>query len=103
MSNFMKHKQLKRWSPLIVLAGILLLWQAFVSALSIPDYIFPGPWQIAGEFMEFKGPLLQAAWKTCWVTMLGFGLSIAVGGLLVFLIGSSRLAYTAPVPADGGL
>ena len=54
-------KTTERWSPLIVLAGILLLWQAFVSALAIPDYIFPGPWQIAGEFMEFKGPLLEAA------------------------------------------
>ncbi len=91
-------KTTERWSPLIVLAGILLLWQAFVSALAIPDYIFPGPWQIAGEFMEFKGPLLEAAWKTFWVTLLGFGLSIVVGVLLGFLIGSSRLAYTALYP-----
>ena len=94
----MNPKTLERWSPLIVLAIILVVWQLFVSALSIPDYIFPGPWQITGEFIEFKGPLLEAAWKTFWVTMLGFALSIVVGVLLGFLIGSSRLAYTALYP-----
>ncbi len=94
----MSRKTLERWSPLIVLAAILLLWQAFVALFAIPDYIFPGPWQIAGSFAEFSGPLLEAAWKTFWVTMLGFGLSIVVGVLLGFLIGSSRLAYTALYP-----
>jgi hypothetical protein len=42
--------------------------------------------------------MLEAAWKTFWVTMLGFALSIVVGVLLGFLIGSSRLAYTALYP-----
>ena len=87
-----------RWCPGCGLGGIRGLWQASVRALAFPDYIFPGPWQIAGEFIEFKGPLLEAAWKTFWVTMLGFGLSIVVGVLLGFLIGSSRLAYTALYP-----
>jgi NitT/TauT family transport system permease protein len=66
--------------------------------LSIPEFIFPSPWQITLQFIEFKGPLLEAAWKTFWVTMLGFALSIVVGVLLGFLIGSSRLAYTALYP-----
>ena len=42
--------------------------------------------------------MLEAAWKTFWVTMLGFSISIVVGVLLGFLIGSSRLAYTALYP-----
>ena len=88
----------ERWSPLVVLAGILVLWQAAVSLLDIPDYLFPGPLQIASEFVAYRDPLLAAAWKTFWVTMLGFGLSIVVGVLLGFLIGSSRLAYSALYP-----
>jgi len=88
----------ERWSPLVVLAGLLLLWQGAVSLLAIPDYLFPGPLQIASEFVAYRDPLLAAAWKTFWVTMLGFGLSIAVGVLLGFLIGSSRLAYSALYP-----
>jgi NitT/TauT family transport system permease protein len=91
-------KNVERWSPLIVLAAVLLLWQAAVMAFNVPEFIFPSPAQIAREFIEFKGPLLEAAWKTFWVTLVGFGLSIGVGVLLGFLIGSSRLAYTALYP-----
>jgi NitT/TauT family transport system permease protein len=91
-------RRFERWSPLLLGLTILALWQLVVALFSIPDYIFPGPWQIAREFVEFKGPLLEAAWKTFWVTMLGFGLSIVVGVLLGFLIGSSRLAYSAVYP-----
>ena len=91
-------KTLERWSPMVLLAAILLLWQVGVWLFKVPDFIFPGPIQIAQQFGEFKGPLLQAAWKTFWVTMVGFGISIVVGVLLGFLIGSSRLAYTAVYP-----
>ena len=91
-------KRLERWSPLIVLAIVLLLWQAIVTLFRVPEFIFPSPWQIAQEFVAFRGALVEAAWKTFWVTMLGFGLSIAVGVLLGFLVGSSRLAYTALYP-----
>ena len=94
----MISKTLERWSPMVLLAAILVLWQAGVWLFKVPDFIFPGPLQIAQQFGEFKGPLLEAAWKTFWVTMLGFGISIVVGVLLGFLIGSSRIAYTAIYP-----
>ena len=91
-------KSFERWSPLALLAIVLLLWQAIVAGLGIAEFIFPSPWQIAQQFIEFKGPLIEAAWKTFWVTMLGFALSIVVGVLLGFLVGSSRLVYTALYP-----
>jgi NitT/TauT family transport system permease protein len=91
-------KTLERWSPMVLLAAILLVWQGCVWLFKVPEFIFPGPVQIAQQFAEFKAPLLEAAWKTFWVTMLGFGISIVVGVLLGFLIGSSRMAYTAVYP-----
>ena len=91
-------KRFERWSPLMLLAIVLGLWQAIVAGLGIAEFIFPSPWQIALQFIEFKGPLLEAAWKTFWVTMLGFALSIAVGVLLGFLVGSSRIAHSAMYP-----
>jgi NitT/TauT family transport system permease protein len=94
----MKQKTLERLSPLIVLAGVLLLWELAVRLLSVPEFIFPAPTRIAQQFGEFSGPLLEAAWKTFWVTMVGFALSIVVGVMLGFLIGSSRLAYQALYP-----
>ena len=91
-------KSVERWSPLIVLAAVLVVWELGVRLFQVAEFIFPGPIRIAEQFAEFKVPLLEAAWKTFWVTMLGFGLSIVVGVLLGFLIGSSRLAYTALYP-----
>ena len=77
---------------------MLLLWELLVRLLSVPEFIFPAPLAIAAEFGQFGGALMDAAWKTFWVTMVGFGISIAVGVLMGFLIGSSRLAYTAIYP-----
>ena len=91
-------KNMERWSPLVLLVAVLVLWQMIVMAFAIPEFIFPSPSQIAGQFVEFSGPLLEAAWKTFWVTMIGFGIAIVVGVLLGFLIGSSRTAYTAIYP-----
>lgn len=91
-------RTVERWSPLVLLTALLLLWQVVVTGLGIAEFIFPSPWQIAMQFIEFKGALLEAAWKTFWVTMLGFCISIVVGVLFGFLIGSSRLAYAAIYP-----
>ncbi|MCD6077215.1 MAG: binding-protein-dependent transport system inner rane component [Ramlibacter sp.] len=88
----------ERWAPILLAAALLLLWQVIVAGFDIPEYLFPSPWQIAQQFAEYKGPLLAAAWSTFWVTMVGFGLAIAVGVLLGFLIGSSRVAYAAVYP-----
>jgi NitT/TauT family transport system permease protein len=94
----MKSQTLRRASPFILLAAVLLLWQAVCVVFGIAEFIFPSPWQIAQQFIEFKGALIEAAWRTFWVTMLGFGLSIVVGVLLGFLVGSSRTAYDAIYP-----
>jgi NitT/TauT family transport system permease protein len=94
----MNRRRLERWSPWIVLAVLLVLWQLLVMAFKVPEFIFPTPLAIAREFVEFKGPLIAAAWSTFWVTMVGFALSIVTGVLLGFLIGSSRIAYTALYP-----
>jgi NitT/TauT family transport system permease protein len=92
------NKSIERFAPWVVLTIALLLWQLVVTVFSIPDYIFPSPWQIAKELVEFKEALLKSAWQTFWVTMVGFALSIVVGVLLGFLVGSSRLAYAAFYP-----
>ena len=91
-------RNMERWSPWVLLLAVLVLWQGVVMLFRIPDFIFPSPTQIGSQFFEFGGPLLQAAWKTFWVTMLGFAIAIVVGVMLGFLIGSSRLAYTAIYP-----
>ena len=94
----MMTKNFERYAPLVVLAVILLLWQLIVVVFNIAEFIFPSPLQIAKELVEYKEPLLKAAWQTFWVTMVGFGISIVVGVLLGFLVGSSPAAYAAFYP-----
>jgi NitT/TauT family transport system permease protein len=94
----MISKQVERWSPLVLLLVLVVLWQGVCVLFAIPEFIFPAPTQIAQAMGEFSGPIAEAAWKTFWVTMVGFGISIVVGVLLGFLVGSSRLAYAAVYP-----
>jgi NitT/TauT family transport system permease protein len=94
----MSSKKLEAYSPLILLAAILLLWQGVCTVFNIPEYIFPSPIMIGKALVEFTNPIAVAAWQTFWVTMVGFGLSILVGVLLGFLVGSARLAYSAVFP-----
>ena len=94
----MNPKTLERWAPFVTAAALLLVWQLVCSAFAIADYIFPSPLTIAQAMGQYAAPIGEAAWKTFWVTMLGFGISIVVGVLLGFLVGSSRLAYAALYP-----
>jgi NitT/TauT family transport system permease protein len=89
---------MERWAPVATGAALLVLWQLVCSVFSIADYIFPSPLTIVHALAEFAGPIGEAAWKTFWVTMLGFAIAIVVGVLLGFLVGSSRLAYAALYP-----
>lgn len=92
------NRHFERWAPVLLALATLIVWQVGVAAFDVPEFIFPSPWQIAQQLVEYKGPLMKAAWDTFWVTMVGFGLAIVVGVLLGFLIGSSRLAYAAVYP-----
>ena len=94
----MNNKQLERWSPWLLLAAVIVLWQIVCSGFGVSDFIFPSPWSIWTKFWEFKGIIAAHAWRTYWVTMAGFGLAIVVGVLLGFVIGSSRVAYAAMYP-----
>jgi NitT/TauT family transport system permease protein len=77
------RKTLERCSPLIVLAAVLLLWELVVRLFSIPEFIFPAPSRIAEQFTEFRGALIDAAWKTFWVTMIGFGIWMVIGNVIM--------------------
>jgi len=94
----MSKKNFERLAPILLLFALVGLWQLVCSLFDIPEFIFPSPLLIAQALGEFTGPIALAAWQTFWVTMVGFGLSIVVGVLLGFLVGSTRLAYSAVFP-----
>ena len=94
----MNNKNIERWSPIILLVAIVVLWEIVCRGFDVSEFIFPSPSRIWEQTWEFKTIILGHAWRTFWVTMLGFGIAIVVGVLGGFLIGSSRLAYVAIYP-----
>ena len=98
----MSRKSLEQASPWILLVLVLLVWELLCRAFNVSEFVFPSPSKIALALQDQAGLIAGHAWRTFWVTMAGFGLSIVVGVLLGFLIGSSRLAYTAVYPLMTG-
>ena len=96
------NKNLERFAPLILLAATLILWQLICTVFNVSEFIFPSPWRIVEQTWEHRWTILGHAWRTFWVTMVGFGIAIVVGVLLGFLMGSSRLAYHAMYPLMTG-
>jgi NitT/TauT family transport system permease protein len=95
----LRKEQLAPW---LLLAGVLIVWEALCRGLGVSEFIFPAPSAIAAKLIEFGPVIAGHAWRTYWVTMLGFGLAIVVGVLLGFIIGSSRFAYAAMYPLMTG-
>jgi NitT/TauT family transport system permease protein len=94
----MKSKSFERWSPLLLLTVIVLIWEAICTGFKVSEFVFPAPSNIVVNLIEFHSEIARHAWETFWRTMVGFGISVVVGTLLGFLIGSSRLAYAAVYP-----
>ena len=94
----MNRRRLEAWSPWILLALILVLWEGICRGFEVSDFIFPAPTAIAASLWQYAGPIAGHALQTFWTTMAGFVLGVVVGVLLGFLVGSSRLMYRALYP-----
>jgi NitT/TauT family transport system permease protein len=93
-----RERRLERLGPWILSLLILLTWEAVCRVFAVSDFIFPAPTAIAKALVEFAGPIAGHAWRTYWTTMAGFALGVTVGLLLGFLVGSSRVIYSALYP-----
>ena len=93
-----RRKLVERASPFVLMAVIALLWELVCRVFEVSEFVFPAPSAIWARLVEFHTVIAAHAWRTFWVTMVGFALAIVVGVLLGFIIGSSRLAYAAVYP-----
>ncbi|MGZ8259647.1 MAG: ABC transporter permease [Caldimonas sp.] len=98
----MTRRDRERWAPWLLLLATIAVWELVCRAFAVSEFIFPSPSRIASQLWEFRTTIAGHAWRTFWVTMVGFALSIVVGTLLGFLIGSSRTAYAAFYPLMTG-
>ena len=74
----MNQKQLETWAPWGLLVATLVLWQAACSLFNVSEFVFPSPLRIWEQMVEYRDVIAGHAWRTFWVTMVGFGIAIVV-------------------------
>lgn len=80
-----------RWVvSLVILAGLVLLWQGLVVFYDIPHWKLPAPWEVAKELWHSKGILASHTWITVQEMLLGLMAALAAGLVLATIINLSR-------------
>lgn len=84
--------------PLLMTLILLGIWQAWVTAQNVPEYLVPSPWVIAKTLFK-DWALLSAAWLvTLKITVLSFFCAMVLGVLLAFAMVQSRLIEAMLLP-----
>ncbi len=84
--------------PLLLILGLLLLWQLATVVWDIESWLLPSPAEIARAGYEAQGILWPHILQTARETLWGFGLALIVGLSLGFLIDSSTILRDALYP-----
>ena len=80
-----------RWiPPLIIIAGVVGLWEGVVAIRDIPNWKLPAPSGIGDELWDSRGLLLDHTWVTLEEALVGFGIALGGGIVLSGLIIMSR-------------
>jgi NitT/TauT family transport system permease protein len=93
-----RRRRLELAMPWLVIVGLVVVWQAAVKLFGVASFVLPAPSAILDAFLQYREPIMDHAMFTLGNTLTGFGIGIAVGGLLGIVIGSSSLAYAGLYP-----
>ena len=80
-----------RFAVVIAVVAVLLAWEIAVKLGSVPVYVLPPPSDIWASMIRNWSALIAHAWVTLLETLVGFGLSLAIGIPLAVLIVYSRI------------
>jgi NitT/TauT family transport system permease protein len=87
----MSERILRVGLPVLVLAAVIVLWDAVVRLNDIPPYVLPGPGLVFDTVVADGALLAHSLWVTLVTTFQGFALA-AIGGIgLAILFNQSRL------------
>lgn len=84
--------------PTVLLAGLLLAWEAATLAWDMPAYLLPSPWNVAQAVGENPGKLASATWVTAQGAVCGFAASLVVGVVVAFAFSHSRMVRSSCYP-----
>ena len=92
-------RTVRRWLPaLIIVLGILVVWEAYVRIFEVQTWLLPAPSAIGVALVEDAGLLRRHAGVTLSEIIVGFGLALVSGVLLAAAIGISRTLERALYP-----
>ena len=94
----MKKTALETYSPFLLLAAVLILWELICRVFSLQEAVLPAPSAVAKALAQHSGPIFTHAMHTFWTTMVGFALAVVIGVVLGSVLGSSRFIYNACYP-----
>ncbi|GLU48742.1 ABC transporter permease [Nocardiopsis ansamitocini] len=86
------------FAPLVMLVGLVAVWQVCVRVLDVPFYLLPAPSDIWTAGVDNWGLLWSNALVTLAETLVGFALSAVVGVLLAVVMVAWPLAGRALYP-----
>jgi NitT/TauT family transport system permease protein len=90
---------MRAWlKPLVVVAGLIVIWQMVVTGLGIPKWLLPSPIQIALRFVEDYAIIAISTAKTLQVVLIGFSISVTVGLLFGVIFVESKTLREALYP-----
>ena len=84
---------------IVILLGLVLIWQAIVLAPGVPAYILPGPIRVAEAALSHVGPLLEHAMTTLLEIIAGLliGTLLGASNALVMIASRSLKRWLLPV------
>jgi NitT/TauT family transport system permease protein len=77
--------------PLIGVAVIVLLWQAYTQVFAVSRIVLPSPLDIIAASAARYDILLRETWPTFLESVYGFGLAVAIGIPLAVCVANSRI------------
>ncbi|WP_108663418.1 ABC transporter permease [Acuticoccus kandeliae] len=86
-----RDKRLRVGLPLVVLATLVLLWDALVVLNGIPTYILPRPWLVLATIVTDWPVLGPSLFNTLSITLLALLLATVGGVLLAIALTQSRI------------
>ncbi|MEU8887649.1 ABC transporter permease [Streptomyces sp. NPDC048442] len=91
--------------PLVAVALVITLWQLAAASDLKPDYVLPGPLDVAKSVrsMWLDGTLLGYIWTSVSRGALGFVVSVAIGTPLGLLVARVKVVRAAIGPILSGL
>jgi putative hydroxymethylpyrimidine transport system permease protein len=78
--------------PIVIVAGLLLAWQAVVMATGAPPYMLPDPASVARAWIGRHEVILEHASLTAAEILLGLGIGASLGSVSALTMGYFRRA-----------